>query len=144
MKNIKNWKVYNESINNCDSMFLLKINDIFIGTDKYVDIPDFTFDEYVDYKENDNISNTNFQWFGDLMKEESGFEYEYDDIDNILYVSTCYGCNTEVELEPDEEYDESELEQMAIDEIGLYWEVIVNPDCENEYEKLKKVNEFNL
>ena len=152
---IKNWKLFTETWS--EPEYLLKIETQFSGSDKYINLSDFTDYDYDRYKAN-KLNYKEELEYTEIAIEEFGISWEIDG-DELVITTIFIGVEERIDLDnpydPEEEpeeydnvdyydiYTDSDLEEMAIDNIGISWEIIPNKEHPN-YQKNMKRKKFNL
>ena len=154
---IKNWKMFTESYDDI-AEYILVISTKYIGSDQYIDLFDFDDNDYDQYKK-DKMSYQEEEMYMQQAIEEIGLSWEIDEENDELIVTTnSIGVEEYVQLDGnpydiddegfddftyEDEYSEDDLENMAIDAIGVDWSIIPNEDHPN-YQKKMSRKKFNL
>jgi len=153
---ITDWKIYTESYEHIPE-YILKIHTQYIGSDEYIDLFDFSDNDYYRYKM-DKLTTQEIEYFKNMAIDEIGLEWEIDE-DKLIIRTKNIGEEDEVQLDNpydiiDEEeeyyaydyldnYSYDELDEMAYDTMGIEWEIIPNEE-HPDYEKKKTMMKYNL
>jgi hypothetical protein len=137
--------------------YILVIQTHFIGSDQIIDLYDFTDAEYDRYK----ADKMNYREEKEIMQmaiDEIGLVWDIED-DELVITTNSIGEEERVQLvnpydEEDEEeefhafdyrdeYSDDDLEDMAIVNMGIEWEIIPNKK-HPDYKKKQKSKKFNI
>ena len=138
---LKSWLSYNEQHNDIPE-YLLRISNGYVGQEEIIDIGyDFSYNDYKKYK-NGDLPYQDENDFMEVSVDTRGISWEIED--DQLHVYTSYvGGDSFIDIDVDYDYNEDELKDMVIDEIGIEWEII--PNKEHPMYKVRlKTDVFNI
>ena len=139
MKLLKNWKLFTENNHDDIPEYLLEVSTQFVGTEELIEMDvDFTYEDYVKYK-NGEIPQFLYDQLENQAIEHFGLDWEIDG-DELVITTQYIGEEERVYDDDLEDYDDDILKDMAIEGIGISWEIVEN----KEHPKHIKIREFNL
>ncbi len=120
--------------------FIFKCWSTWLGSEIVEELVDFTEEEYKDYKNYGTV----WDEYKEKAIEEQGLEWELDEENEILSVSTTWiGSDEEIDSEGYGDADYDELENLAIENQGLEFEIIRNQEHPN-YLMRKSAEKYNI